>query len=92
MGKFDSLLQSLSGEAAAVGGGVVTRVQKFRHRGWKPNDGGPEQMAFGSDPDPVNTDGTPMKKLWDNDVEQVITVKKHVDVVIDDPKPVDPPV
>lgn len=91
MGKFDVLLQGLSQDSVSVGGGEVTRLQKFRHRGFKPNDGSPDVMMFGNDPAPLNTDGTPMQKLWDNDIDQVIKVKKHVDVIVD-PVPDTPPV
>lgn len=57
------------------------QIQKFRHRGFQPADGGDIIMMFNEGPEPLNPDQTPMKKLWDNDVEQHITVRKHVDVV-----------
>lgn len=59
-----------------------TETQSFRHRGFQPADPTqPRIMMFGSDPAPVNPDGTPMHKLWDNDVSQNITVSEHVETV-----------
>lgn len=58
-------------------------VQNFRHRGFQPADAvQPVIMMFGNDPAPKNPDGTDMLKLWDNDVDQVITVTKHVDPTV----------
>lgn len=57
---------------------VKTEIQKFRHRGFKPNDDGSIVMVFGEEPSPINVDGSPMSKLWDHDVSQVITVTDHI--------------
>jgi len=72
------MLKDLISMSALAGTGK-TEVQKFRHRGFQPNDNGPIVMMFGNDPAPKNVDGSEMKELWDNDIEQVIFVKKHVD-------------
>jgi hypothetical protein len=65
---------------------VKHEVQKFRHRGFQPSDANePVIMKFGDEPAPTNPDGSSMKVLWDNDVEQVITVTKHASV--DQPAP-----
>ncbi len=74
------LAQILAGSELSAPG--RTQVQKFRHRGFKPNDGGPIVMQFENGPEPVNNDGSKMEELWDNDIEQVIFVKKHVDEVV----------
>lgn len=57
---------------------VKTEVQNFRHRGFKAIDGS-INMIFGNDPEPINSDGTAMLKLWDHDMKQVITVSDHVE-------------
>jgi hypothetical protein len=56
-------------------------VQKFRHRGFQvsQDQAEPIVMMFGNDPEPESKDGSPIKKLWDNDVEQIIVVKPHVE-------------
>jgi hypothetical protein len=56
-------------------------IQKFRHRGYQVSQDVTEPivMMFGDDPEPVSKDGSPVKKLWDNDIEQVIIVKPHVE-------------
>ena len=66
--------------------------QTFRHRGFQPADPGQELIEmFGHDPAPLNPDGTPMKKLWDNDHEQHTIVRKHVDAPLAPaPEPVSP--
>lgn len=62
-------------------------VQKFRHRGFEPNDGTAIVMIFGNDPEPMNIDGSAMNKVWDHDIEQVITVKDHIDMTSPVPLP-----
>lgn len=55
-------------------------VQTFRHRGFQPDDLTADiVMMFGNDPEPLNPDGSPMKKLWDHDHEQHTTVQNHVE-------------
>lgn len=71
---------------------VTKTVQTFRHRGFQPAEADAEViMMFGSDPEPMNTDGSVMKKLWDHDHIQHTTVQNHVEPVdagtISDPVP-----
>lgn len=59
----------------------IKAVQKFRHRGFQPADEAAERVQiFGNGPAPTNPDGSPMKEIWDNDIEQIIVTRKHVDV------------
>lgn len=61
---------------------ISKTVQIFRHRGFQPADPDSEiVMQFGDDPEPVNPDGSPMKKLWDHEHEQHTIVRNHVDSV-----------
>lgn len=59
---------------------ITKTVQTFRHRGFQPLETDSEIiMMFGDGPEPVNTDGTPMKKLWDHDHVQHTTVMNHLE-------------
>lgn len=59
---------------------IKHEVQTFRHRGFQPADlSQPIIMMFGSDPAPTNPDGTVMKKLWDHDHAQTVTVSDHIE-------------
>lgn len=58
---------------------IAHTVQIFRHRGFQPADPAAEiVMMFGEGQEPLNPDGSPMKKLWDHDHEQHTTVSNHV--------------
>jgi hypothetical protein len=63
----------------------INETQSFRHRGFEDHEkldcnGNPTRiMIFGDGPAPVDSQGQTLKLLWDNDVNQVITVSKHVD-------------
>ncbi len=57
----------------------INEVSQFRHRGFQPNDGTAIVMVFGSDPEPLNADGSAMTKLWDHEVNNTVVVTDHVD-------------
>lgn len=59
----------------------VNEVQDFRHRGYKVSADplAPVVMVFGDGPEPASADGSPVLKLWDHDVSQVIKVSDHIE-------------
>ena len=60
---------------------------KIRQRGYMVPNSDPAEfvLVYENDPVPTLPDGTPMKKVWDNDVEthSVITAHVHQDGDVD---------
>lgn len=53
-------------------------TQSFRHRGFEDVENDKIVMMFGDGTAPVDSQGVELKKLWDHDVNQVITVSDRV--------------
>ena len=55
------------------------QIQKFRQRGYLPSDASREiVIVYENDPIPLNPDGSNMRKIWDNSVENHIIIIPHV--------------
>lgn len=71
------------------------QTQKFRQRGFLPanfNEGGEIVIIYNDEAVPLNPDQSEMRKIWDNDVEQHMVVRPHVEVSAPEAVPEAPPV